>query len=70
MDFVSHQSLYPVLYEPGDVEGMARGLIRLLRDDALRERFGAEGRRMIEERFTLERHIASLEEVYREAFFG
>jgi glycosyltransferase involved in cell wall biosynthesis len=39
------------LASPGDTEAFARGVLQLLRDDALRERLGEEARRRMSERF-------------------
>lgn len=41
-----------LLSPPGDVPALARNLLTLLRDPALRARMGAEGRRQVERRFT------------------
>jgi len=41
------------LTDRGDVEGMARRILELLGDDALRRRMGKSGRRIAEEKFDL-----------------
>lgn len=44
-------------------EGFADAVIRLLRDTALRDALAAEGRRVVEERFSWEAGVARLEEI-------
>lgn len=44
---------------PGDVEELRRAMERLTSDAQLRGRLGAEGRRRVEERYTVERMIAA-----------
>ncbi|MFO0874600.1 MAG: glycosyltransferase [Phycisphaerales bacterium] len=55
---------------PTTVEGLRDGLRRMLRDQPLRARAGAAARRMVEERFTLERVTPAMVEVYRRARAG
>jgi glycosyltransferase involved in cell wall biosynthesis len=43
-----------LLFEPGDPADLARQIIRLLDDPALRDRMGAAGRQRFEEEFTWE----------------
>jgi CelD/BcsL family acetyltransferase involved in cellulose biosynthesis/glycosyltransferase involved in cell wall biosynthesis len=45
------------LYEPGDVEALARGLDALLSDDALRRRMGASARASVAARFGVDRMV-------------
>ncbi|HKH44287.1 MAG TPA: glycosyltransferase family 4 protein [Thermoanaerobaculia bacterium] len=56
-----------LLVEPDDAEGLARALLRLIRDPELRHRLGDEGRRQATSRFTLESMAARTLDVYRRA---
>jgi glycosyltransferase involved in cell wall biosynthesis len=47
-----------------DVPALAANLLRLIRDQALRERMGEYGRRQVETRFTPERMARDIEKVY------
>lgn len=53
------------LFEIGDIDGMAEAALRLLRDDAERERLGRRGREIAVSRFTTETIIPQYEELYR-----
>jgi glycosyltransferase involved in cell wall biosynthesis len=55
---------------PGDVEALARAIDTLLGDPALRDRFGAAGRRMVEREFDVGREGAWLGEVFESALAG
>jgi glycosyltransferase involved in cell wall biosynthesis len=55
------------LTPPSDPAGLARALLRLLGDEALRLRMGAAGRRRVEEAFTVERMARETARVYEEA---
>jgi len=48
-----------------DAEGLAEQVVRLLRDSALRRHLTRNARRLVEEKYTWERSVAMLEEVYR-----
>jgi glycosyltransferase involved in cell wall biosynthesis len=52
-----------LLVAPGHVEGLANALESLLRDPQLRARFGAAGRRGVEERFDVDKTAAQLLEL-------
>jgi len=52
------------LFEIGDVDGMARAALRVLGDDAERERLGRRGREIAVSRFTSEKIIPQYEELY------
>jgi glycosyltransferase involved in cell wall biosynthesis len=41
--------------------------VKLLTIEGLAARFGQAGRRRIEDRFTLDRHLAEMEQIYRDA---
>ncbi len=49
-----------LLVEPGDVDGLAAALARLLGDPGLARRLGAAGRALVEERFDVRRNVAAL----------
>jgi rhamnosyl/mannosyltransferase len=51
----------------GDVPALAAALTRLLADDALRERLGAQARERALTQFTIPRMVESMQAVYREA---
>jgi glycosyltransferase involved in cell wall biosynthesis len=55
-----------IVVEPGDAEGLAAALRRLLNDAALRERMGAAGRARVLGDFTLEAMAASTAALYRD----
>jgi len=44
-----------ILFEPGDVSGLTSAMIKLLKDDDLRQKLGAEARKRIVEGFSIER---------------
>jgi glycosyltransferase involved in cell wall biosynthesis len=54
-----------LLSDPGDTLALARNLTALLDSDRLRRDMGEEGRRRVEERFTLGRMARETAEVYR-----
>jgi len=53
-----------VLVEPRDHAAMARSIVQLLRDGALRRRMGEAGLSRVNERFTVERMVAGTAAVY------
>lgn len=53
-------------FDPGDTAGAAAQLLRLVDDDAERERYGRALRELQRERLTLGRHVDQLETVYRQ----
>jgi glycosyltransferase involved in cell wall biosynthesis len=54
-----------VLVAPRDHGAMARAIVRLLNDQALRTRMGNAGLARVRERFTVERMVAATSEIYR-----
>jgi sugar transferase (PEP-CTERM/EpsH1 system associated) len=48
-----------------DAEGLADQVVRLLRDPTLRRRLARNARQLVEEKYTWERSVAMVEEVYR-----
>jgi glycosyltransferase involved in cell wall biosynthesis len=56
-----------VLVPPGDREALSDALLRLLEDEALRERLADCGRRRARERFSPSAMIEAMETRYREA---
>ena len=54
------------LIEPGDVEGLANHLIRLLGDPALRQRYGAAGRALALAEFSIEAMVEGNLQAYRD----
>jgi glycosyltransferase involved in cell wall biosynthesis len=59
-----------LLAAPGDVNGLAKHLLQLVRDPALRARMGDLGRRTVEERFTARRMASDMAGVYSEVLAG
>jgi glycosyltransferase involved in cell wall biosynthesis len=54
------------LVDPDQTTDLSQAMSRLLKDDALANRLGTQGRRRIEERFTLDRIIPENEAWYSE----
>lgn len=55
-----------ILVQPGNSEDLARAIMKLLNDCELRESLGREGRRRVEEHFTLQSHLQRIQEIYGE----
>lgn len=55
-----------LLVAPGDAEGLAQALRRLVADAPLRQRLSAAARKEVEARFTVERYVAGVQAVYEE----
>lgn len=49
-----------------DVDALAQGIVRLLKDEELRTRLGRAGRRVVEERFSLERQAEQTRAIYHD----
>ncbi len=56
-----------LLARGGDADGLRRGIEAMLDDPAARARMGKNGRRLVEERHGMERHLAEMLEVYGDA---
>jgi glycosyltransferase involved in cell wall biosynthesis len=59
-----------LLVPPGDPARFAEAVVRLLRDPALRSRFGQEARRVIREEFGLDRVVEGYGRIYEEVRRG
>ena len=55
-----------ILVPPGNSKDLAHAIMRLLNDYELRESIGKQGRRRVEEHFTLQAHAQRIEEIYGE----
>jgi glycosyltransferase involved in cell wall biosynthesis len=55
-----------ILVPPGNSEELARAIMQLLNDRELRDSLGREGRRRVEEHFTLQAHVQRIQEIYGE----
>lgn len=53
------------LVQPGDAEGLADALERLIKEKDMRERMGISGRKRVEDFFDIEGKVSELEEVIR-----
>lgn len=56
------------LFEPGDTEGMAQAIIRILQEDELRRQLGAGSADIVRNEYSLERHIEKVEAMYQSIF--
>jgi glycosyltransferase involved in cell wall biosynthesis len=59
-----------LLVPPGDAEGLAHALARVLEDGELAGRLAREGRRLVEARFSLERNVSLLRRMMESAARG
>ncbi len=57
-------------FKPGDVEGLAEAMVRLVREPELRTRLGEEARRSVLARFTRERYAMQVRDVYTRVLGG
>jgi glycosyltransferase involved in cell wall biosynthesis len=53
-----------ILVSPNNAKQLAKALNELLENEELREKYGSEGRKMIEERFSWEKIAKNLAKVY------
>ena len=59
-----------ILVPPGDARALAEAVLKLLRDPLLARRMGEAGRRRVEQRFSLDRMVATVERTYGELIGG
>jgi len=59
-----------ILVAPGDTESLARALLELAQDPALRARMGAAGREHVVSRYSVERLIEDMDRLYRSLLAG
>jgi glycosyltransferase involved in cell wall biosynthesis len=62
-EWLSHERT-GLLCDHGDLTVLSRNIARLLADAPLRKRLGAAARLEVESRFTLDRHLDQLQEIY------
>ena len=55
-----------ILVPPGNSNLLSRAIVKLLDDPHMREIMGREGRKRVEERFTLQGHVQRIQEIYRD----
>jgi len=55
-----------ILVPSGDSKALSHAIIRLLNDSKLRKSMGREGRKRVEEHFTLQEHVRRVEKIYQE----
>jgi glycosyltransferase involved in cell wall biosynthesis len=55
-----------ILVPPGNSNALSHAIMRLLDDPHMRETMGREGRKRVEERFTLQGHVQRIQEIYRD----
>jgi len=53
-----------ILVEPGNVEQLKEAIIALLKDQVLANKIGKRGREIVSKRFTIDRHVAAMENLY------
>ena len=53
------------LFEVGDIDGMSRAALEVLKDDAVRKRLGARGREIAISNFNTDRIIPQYERLYK-----
>jgi glycosyltransferase involved in cell wall biosynthesis len=59
-----------ILVPPRDSKALSHAVMMLLSDSHLRESMGQEGRRRVEEHFTLQAHVQRIERIYAEGSQG
>jgi glycosyltransferase involved in cell wall biosynthesis len=62
-----HDGVCGLTVAPGDPDALARALRELLDDPSRQHAMGLAGRALVAERFSAERHLATLTEAYRDA---
>ena len=55
-----------IAVEPGSIDGLYEGLLRLARDPALRSRLAGAGRRIVGERYSFARRMSAVQRIYGE----
>ena len=61
---VVEDGLTGVLVEPGDISGLAKAIETLLNNPELAKRYGKNGKKKVQEKFTAEKYALSLENLY------
>jgi glycosyltransferase involved in cell wall biosynthesis len=62
-----HDGVCGIAVAPGDVRALAQALDELLADPERQRLMGLAGRKLVAERFSAERHVATLLDAYRRA---
>ncbi len=68
--WVNQNEITGLVAPPKNPRALAEAITRLLRDDALRHKFGAAGRLRIEQEFTVEKMVDGVMRVYERAVSG
>jgi len=58
------------LVEEKDVDSMANYMLRIAKDNELAQKFGKQGRLRIREKYTMEKHIATLNHLLKNSIAG
>lgn len=59
-----------ILVPPGNAEKLASALISVLSDPAAARRMGENGRRRVEQRFSIDRYVSEIDRIYTECLEG
>lgn len=65
---VIEHGLNGLLVEYGDEQGLASAILKVLKDETLQSRFIAEGKRIVQEQFSIKTQVRAIEKIYDEIF--
>ena len=55
-----------ILFNPGDINGLSKGMIKILRNESLREKFSQRSKGLIKKEYLLDNIIEKLEKAYKD----